>query len=112
MNKSTNKSLKQTGDTIAEAETPRPFFARETAGGVRLINVGFGNIVGAARIVAIVNPDSAPVKRICAEAKERGRLIDATQGRRKRAAIICDSNHIILSALQPETVAGRVLNDE
>ena len=78
--------------------------------GGALINVGFGNIVSAARIIAIINSDSAPAKRICAEAKDRGRLIDATQGRRKRAVIICDSDHVILSALQPETVAGRVLN--
>ncbi len=80
--------------------------------GARLISVGFGNIVGTNRIVAIVNPDSAPVKRICAEAKERGLLIDVTQGRRKRAAIICDSDHVILSTLQPETIAGRILGND
>ena len=85
--------------------------SRDVAGG-KLINVGFGNIVSTARIVAIVNPDSAPVKRICAEAKENGRLIDATQGRRKRAAVICDSDHVILSALQPETLAGRIIGGE
>ncbi|HHP51652.1 MAG TPA: DUF370 domain-containing protein [Moorella mulderi] len=75
---------------------------------IKLINVGFGNIVSANRIVAIVSPESAPIKRIIQEAKERGTLIDATYGRRTRAVIITDSDHIILSAVQPETVANRV----
>lgn len=74
---------------------------------IKLINIGFGNIVSAARIVAIVSPESAPIKRIIAEAKERGHLIDATYGRRTRAVIITDSEHVVLSAIQPETVANR-----
>jgi regulator of extracellular matrix RemA (YlzA/DUF370 family) len=75
---------------------------------IRLINIGFGNIVAANRIISIVSPESAPIKRIIQEARERGMLIDATYGRRTRAVIITDSDHIILSAVQPETVANRL----
>ena len=75
---------------------------------VQLINIGFGNIVSANRIVAIVSPESAPIKRIVQDARDRGMLIDATYGRRTRAVIISDSDHIILSAVQPETVAHRM----
>ncbi|ATY85101.1 hypothetical protein CVV65_09320 [Kyrpidia spormannii] len=76
---------------------------------IRLINIGFGNIVSANRIVSIVSPESAPIKRIIQEARDRGMLIDATYGRRTRAVIITDSDHIILSAVQPETVAHRLV---
>ena len=79
---------------------------------MKLINVGFGNIVSADKIVAIVSPESAPIKRIIQEARERGGLIDATYGRRTRAVIITDSDHIILSAVQPETVAHRLNSKE
>ncbi|MGE5403603.1 MAG: extracellular matrix/biofilm regulator RemA [Candidatus Saccharibacteria bacterium] len=75
---------------------------------IKLVNIGFGNIVAANRIVAIVSPESAPIKRIIQEAREKGILIDATYGRRTRAVIIVDSGHIILSAVQPETVANRL----
>ncbi|MDP3487766.1 MAG: DUF370 domain-containing protein [Bacillota bacterium] len=75
---------------------------------IRLINIGFGNIVSANRMVAIVSPESAPIKRIVQEARDRGMLVDATYGRRTRAVIITDSGHIILSAVQPETVAHRL----
>lgn len=75
---------------------------------MRLINIGFGNMVSANRLIAIVSPDSAPIKRIIQEARERGMLVDATYGRRNRAVIIMDSDHIILSAIQPETVAHRL----
>lgn len=78
---------------------------------MKLINIGFGNMVSANRLVAIVSPESAPIKRIIQDAKERGSLIDATYGRRTRAVIVTDSDHVILSAVQPETVANR-LNDE
>ncbi len=74
---------------------------------IQLINIGFGNIVSANRVVAIVSPESAPIKRIISDAKERGQLIDATYGRRTRAVIVTDSSHVILSAIQPETVAHR-----
>lgn len=74
----------------------------------RLINIGFGNIVSAGRIIAIVSPESAPIKRLIAEARERGILVDATYGRRTRAVIVADSGHIILSAVQPETVKHRL----
>ncbi len=73
-----------------------------------LLNIGFGNIVAANRLVAIVSPESAPIKRIVQEARESGRLIDATCGRRTRAVVVTDSGHVILSAIQPETVAGRL----
>ena len=75
---------------------------------MKLINIGFGNMVSAARIIAIVSPDSAPIKRIISDAREKNLLIDATYGRRTRAVIIIDNGCIILSAIQPETVAGRV----
>ena len=75
---------------------------------MQLINIGFGNSVSANRIIAIVSPESAPIKRIVQEAKENGNAVDATYGRRTRAVIIMDSGHIILSAVQPETVAGRL----
>ena len=75
---------------------------------IRLINIGFGNIVSAGRVIAIVSPESAPINRTIQEAREAGRLIDATYGRRTRAVIIADSGHVILSAVQPETVASRV----
>jgi regulator of extracellular matrix RemA (YlzA/DUF370 family) len=75
---------------------------------IKLINIGFGNIVSANRLVAIVSPESAPIKRIIQEARDRGMLIDATYGRRTRAVIITDSDHVILSAVQPETVAHRL----
>lgn len=75
---------------------------------MQLINIGFGNIVSANRIIAIVSPESAPIKRIVQEAKDKGSAVDATYGRRTRAVIIMDSGHIILSAVQPETVAGRL----
>ena len=77
---------------------------------MKLINIGFGNMVSANRLVAIVSPESAPIKRIVQDAKERGSLIDATYGRRTRAVIVTDSDHVILSAVQHETVANR-LND-
>ncbi|MBQ7038817.1 MAG: DUF370 domain-containing protein [Clostridia bacterium] len=79
---------------------------------MRLINIGFGNMVAAGRLVAIVSPESAPIKRIIQDAKDRGTLIDATYGRRTRAVLITDSEHVILSAVQPETVANRFEDDE
>ncbi len=79
---------------------------------MRLINIGFGNMVAAGRLVAIVSPESAPIKRIVQDAKDRGTLIDATYGRRTRAVLITDSDHVILSAVQPETVANRFEIDE
>jgi regulator of extracellular matrix RemA (YlzA/DUF370 family) len=79
---------------------------------IKLINIGFGNIVSANRIISIVSPESAPIKRIIQEARERNMLIDATYGRRTRAVIIADSDHVILSAVQPETVAQRLTNND
>ena len=79
---------------------------------MKLVNIGFGNMVSANRMIAIVSPESAPIKRIVQEAKERGTLIDATHGRRTRAVIITDSDHIILTYLQSETVASRIMEDD
>ena len=79
---------------------------------MQLINIGFGNIVSAGRIISIVSPDSAPIKRLVQEAKDSKMAIDATYGRRTRAVLIMDSGHVILSAVQPETVAGRLDKDE
>ena len=78
---------------------------------MKLVNIGFGNVVAVGRIVAIVSPDSSPIKRIIQDAKEKATLIDATYGRRTRAVIITDSEHVILSAVQPETVAARAEPD-
>ena len=74
---------------------------------MKLVNIGFGNMISAQRLVAIVSPDSAPVKRMIQEGRERGILIDATYGRRTRAVLVMDNDHLVLSALQPETIAGR-----
>ncbi|MCC3357528.1 MULTISPECIES: extracellular matrix/biofilm regulator RemA [Bacillaceae] len=79
---------------------------------IKLINIGFGNIVSANRIISIVSPESAPIKRIIQDARDRGMLIDATYGRRTRAVMIMDSDHIILSAVQPETVAQRLSKED
>ncbi|MDR0978883.1 MAG: DUF370 domain-containing protein [Lachnospiraceae bacterium] len=78
---------------------------------MQLINIGFGNIVSANRIISIVSPESAPIKRIVQEAKDTKMAVDATYGRRTRAVIIMDSGHVILSAVQPETVAGRITDN-
>jgi len=78
---------------------------------IKLVNIGFGNIVSANRIVAVVSPESAPIKRIVTEGRDRGMLIDATYGRRTRAVIITDSDHVVLSAVQPETVKQRLNSD-
>ena len=77
---------------------------------MKFINIGFGNMVAANRMVALVSPDSAPVKRLIQDAKDEGRTIDVTCGRRTRAVIITDSEHVILSAIQAETIAGRLEN--
>jgi len=73
-----------------------------------MVNVGFGNIVSAARIIAMVSPESAPIRRVVSEARDRGMLIDATHGRRTRAVIVTDSGHVVLSAVNPETVVSRL----
>ena len=74
---------------------------------MQLINIGFGNMVSSARLLAIVSPDSAPIKRVIQEAKDRGMLIDASFGRRTRSVVIMDTDHVILSAIQTEVLAGR-----
>lgn len=76
---------------------------------IKLVNIGFGNIVAANRIISIISPESAPIKRIIQEARDKGMLVDATYGRRTRAVVVVDSGHIILSAVQPETVANRLV---
>ncbi len=79
---------------------------------MKLINIGFGNIVATERIISIVSPESAPIKRIVQEAKDSKMAIDATYGRRTRSVIIMDSGHVVLSAVQPETIAGRADNNQ
>ncbi len=74
----------------------------------RLLNVGYGNVVAADRVVAVVSPDSAPMKRLKDDARERGKLVDATQGRRTRSILVTDTDHVILSALSAETIAERL----
>jgi regulator of extracellular matrix RemA (YlzA/DUF370 family) len=78
---------------------------------MKLVNIGYGNMMLANRIVAVVSPDSAPIKRLVQEGKERSMCVDATNGRRTRAVIITDSDHVILSAVQPETIAARINNE-
>lgn len=75
---------------------------------IKLINIGFGNFVSGNRVIAIVSPESAPIKRLIQEARDGNRLVDATYGRRTRAVLIMDNDHIVLSAVQPETVSNRV----
>ncbi len=79
---------------------------------MKLFNVGFGNVVSSSRVIAIVSPESAPIKRIVQEAKEKGMAIDATYGRRTRAVLIMDSGHVVLSAILPDTAAGRICDDD
>jgi len=79
---------------------------------MKLLNIGFGNMVSLERLIAIVSPDSAPIKRVIQEARDRGMLIDASYGRRTRSVIIMDTDHVILSAILPETVAGRLEEKE
>ena len=75
---------------------------------MKLFNIGFGNVVSSSRVIAIVSPESAPIKRIVQEAKEKGMAIDATYGRRTRAVLVMDSGHVVLSAILPDTAAGRL----
>jgi len=75
---------------------------------VKLLNVGYGNVVVAARVVAVIGPNAAPIRRLREEAKERGKLVDATQGRKTRSVIVTDSDHVVLSAVQAETIAQRL----
>ena len=78
----------------------------------KLINIGFGHVVSANKVVAVVSPESAPIKRVVQDARERGQLVDATYGRRKRAVIIMDSGHVILSAVQPDTMSHRFVEED
>jgi extracellular matrix regulatory protein A len=111
MRKSDGKENRKMGITEEEKNT-RKTYTGGSGMGIKLINIGFGNIVSANRIISIVSPESAPIKRIIQEARDRGMLIDATYGRRTRAVIITDSDHVILSAVQPETVAQRLNTKE
>ncbi len=79
---------------------------------MKLINIGFGNLIAAERIVSIVSPDSAPIKRMVQDARDKGRLIDASYGRKSRAVIFTDSDHIVLSAIQPDTINSRIAEEE
>jgi extracellular matrix regulatory protein A len=79
-----------------------------SAGLLRMLNVGYGNLVAAARVIAIVSPQSSPMRRLREEAGSRGKLVDATQGRRTRSILVTDSDHVILSAINPETIAARL----
>ena len=79
---------------------------------MKFINIGFGNMVSAERLIAVVSPDSAPIKRLIQESRERGMLIDATYGRKTASVFIMDSDHVVLSAVAPETVGGRAAVDE
>ena len=79
---------------------------------MQLVNIGFGNLVSVGRLIAVVSPDSAPIKRLIQESRDRGMLIDATYGRKTAAVLVMDSDHVVLSAVAPETVGGRAAVDE
>ena len=79
---------------------------------MKLVNIGYGSMIAVDRILAVVSPDSAPIKRMVQEARERGVLIDASFGRRTRAVLVMDNDHLVLSALQPETVANRLAGEK
>ena len=79
---------------------------------MELVNIGFGNLIAAGRLIAVVSPDSAPIKRLIQETRDGGMLIDATYGRRTRAVLIMDNDHLVLSALQPETVSNRLAGEK
>lgn len=79
---------------------------------MKLINIGFGNMISANRLVAVISPDSAPIKRVMQDAKEKGFLIDATYGRKTRSVIIMDSEHVVLSAIVPDVITNRINNTE
>ena len=83
-----------------------------TAARVRLLNVGYGNLVVAGRVIAIVSPQSSPMRRLRRDASERGKLVDATEGRRTRSILLIDSDHVVLSAINPETIAARLLQED
>ena len=78
----------------------------------RFVNIGFGNLVNADKIVAVVSPDAAPIKRLIQSAKEEGRIIDATQGRRTKGVLVTEDNYVVLSALQPDTIGRRCQSDK
>ena len=79
---------------------------------MKFINIGFNNMIAANRIIALIGPDSAPSKRLIQEAKDEGRVLDCTSGRRTRAVIVTDSDHVVLSAIQTETIAARMIGEE
>ena len=79
---------------------------------MKFINIGFNNMIAAIRIIALIGPDSAPSKRLIQEAKDEGRVLDCTSGRRTRAVIVTDSDHVVLSAIQTETIAARMMGEE
>jgi regulator of extracellular matrix RemA (YlzA/DUF370 family) len=91
---------------------PEPLPGGPPRPGLRLLNVGYGNLVAASRVVAVVSPQSAPMRRLREEAASRGKLVDATQGRRTRSILVTDSDHVVLSAINPETIAARLAADE
>ncbi len=99
------------GHTAPRAGATEPAAAGDAgraAPALRLLNVGYGNFLLVARVVAVVSPQSAPMKRLREEASGRGKLVDATQGRRTRSILVTDSDHVVLSALNPETIAARL----
>ena len=85
---------------------------RRVAAPVRMLNIGYGNLLIASRVVAVVSPGSAPMRRLREEAQQRGKLVDATQGRRTRSILVTDSDHVVLSAINPETIAARFVAEE
>ena len=91
---------------------PAPPGELRAAALLRMLNVGYGNLVAAARVIAIVSPQSSPMRRLREEAGNRGKLVDATQGRRTRSILVTDSDHVILSALNPETIAARLVQED
>jgi regulator of extracellular matrix RemA (YlzA/DUF370 family) len=104
-------SERRPGERTPAGAGERPAREGRIAGALKLLNIGYGNLVIASRVVAIVAPGSAPMKRLRDEAASRGKLLDATQGRRTRSILLTDSDHVILSAVNPETIAARFLEE-
>jgi regulator of extracellular matrix RemA (YlzA/DUF370 family) len=104
--------LSETGGRRRPAARPRGTDAARTPPILRLLGIGYGNLVTASRVVAILAPASAPMKRLRDEAASRNKLLDATQGRRTRSILVTDSDHVILSAVNPETIAARLAQEE
>ncbi len=110
---SKSDSIKASGAKAGGAKGPRRTSVNSPgSGALRMLNIGYGNLVLAARVIAVISPSGSPMRRLRDEAVERGKLVDATQGRKTRSILVTDSDHIILSAMTPETISARLAPDD